>query len=68
MTDDDIQKNIIIIEDYYQKKLDYIVFNKLTKLKENQDYKSKSSGPYDDISDYLTDKDKTVACLRSKGF
>ncbi len=67
LSPEDIQENILLIEEYYQKSLDYLVYNKLTKLKENRDYKSKSSKSYDDISDYLTDKDKTIACLRKKG-
>lgn len=68
LNSDEIQKNMILIEEYYQKSLDYIVFNRLTKLKENQDYKYRSSGPYDDYNDYKSDRDETIACLRKRVF
>ncbi|WP_257925331.1 hypothetical protein [Tenacibaculum dicentrarchi] len=33
LSSEDIQENILLIEEYYQKSLDYLVYNKLTKLK-----------------------------------
>lgn len=56
LSDEEIEKNIEIIEEYYQKNLDYVVFGKLAKRNNNNELMRKPNAEYAKIS-----------CLRKLG-